>query len=130
MCPSVQFPSPSGSPRWHRAGFTLVELIIATAVLSVGLLALTGAGAAIVRLERRGDHLSHIAAAGETRLELLRAQGCAAESGTSEAGPIVEHWTVLPLAGGVHTLVDSVIEGGPASAAVTRPNVYRSAARC
>ncbi|HEY9515847.1 MAG TPA: prepilin-type N-terminal cleavage/methylation domain-containing protein, partial [Gemmatimonadaceae bacterium] len=74
----VSAPSPSS----HRlSGFTLVELLIATVVLAVGLLALTSAGAAIVKLESHGQQLSRVAAAGETRLELLRAQRCAATSG-------------------------------------------------
>lgn len=130
MHPSAQPALPRTSCRQHRSGFTLVELIIATVVLSVGLLALTGAGAAIVRLELRGDRLSRVAEAGETRLELLRARGCAAEPGTSHGGQVIEHWTVIPVSGGIHLLEDSVTDAVPASGAANRPSVYRSAARC
>ena len=118
------------SPRHTRGGFTLVELIVATVVLSVGLLALTGAGAAIIRLERRGDHLSRGASAAESRLELLRAEGCSAISGASGAGYLIERWTVTPLSDRIHEIVDSVTDADLPAGAAAHTHVYRSAARC
>jgi prepilin-type N-terminal cleavage/methylation domain-containing protein len=130
MSPFTERPIFTGSPPHARAGFTLVEVIVATVVLAVGLLALTGAGAAIVRLERRGDRLAHEAAVAETRLELLRAEGCSAVSGTSDLGHLVERWTVMALSNGVREIVDSITDAGVPAGAAPRTRVYRSASRC
>lgn len=130
MLQSVPHPAVGASPPHPRAGFTLVELIIATAVLSVGILALAGAAGAIIRLEHRGDRLSHGAGAAETRLELLRARGCSAESGVSVAGGSAERWTVVRLPGGLWEITDSVTAIAPAAGIASRARVYRSAARC
>lgn len=113
-------------------GFTLVELLIASVVLAVGLLALTSAGAAIVKLERRGQQLSRMAAAGETRLELLRALGCSAAPGIGDAsGQLEERWSVTQTMPRVRALVDSVVSNGE-SGGTTSSSVYvfRSAVRC
>ena len=130
MRPHARYQSPDGPRRSLRTGFTIVELIIATVVLSVGLLALTGGGIAIVRLENRGYRLSEMAAAGETRLELLRAEHCSATSGSSDGGQLLEHWAVTPISGGAREIVDSVGEAGMASGGAAAERVFRSAARC
>ena len=119
----------AAAPHDH-SGFTLVELIVATTVLAVGLLALTGAGAAIVRLERRSYRLARGASAAESRLELLRAEGCSAISGASGAGYLIERWTVMPLSDGIREIVDSVTDAGLPAGAAARMRVYRSAVRC
>ena len=104
--------------------------MIATVVLAVGLLALTGAGAAMVKLERRGDLFSRAATLGETRLELLRAQGCAAAPGESDGGALAERWTVVELSARTSELADSISPTGSESGATTPGFVFRSAARC
>jgi len=110
-------------------GFTLVELLIATVVLAVGLLALTSAGAAIVKLESRGQRLARIAAAGETRLELLRSQRCGATSGASDSGGLEERWSVTWIASRTRVVVDSIIRDRE-SATARNTYVFRSALRC
>jgi prepilin-type N-terminal cleavage/methylation domain-containing protein len=113
-----------------RSGFTLVELLVATVVLAVGLLALTSAGAAIVRLEARGQRLALVAAAGEDRLELLRMRSCSATSGVSRSDRIEERWSVTQPAPGTLILTDSVtprVSGGPRT---PRTYTFRSAVRC
>lgn len=123
--------SPPGLPHSRsRPGFTLVELIIAITVLAVGLLALTAAGAAIVKLERRGDALSRNADAAETRLEVLRVDACAAASGSSTVGQTSERWTVVSLSAATLQIVDSVSVAGAGGRDSHRAQVYRSAARC
>jgi prepilin-type N-terminal cleavage/methylation domain-containing protein len=114
----------------RRHGFTLVELLIATVVLAVGLLALTSAGAAIVKLESRGQQLSRIAAAGETRLELLRASGCAFTAGQSQSGWLDERWSVSPAFPNAALLVDTVRQGALARDERALVYVFRSAVRC
>lgn len=110
-------------------GFTLIELLIATVVLAVGLLALTSAGAAIVKLEARGQRLARIAAAGETRLELLRSQRCGASSGASDGGGLEERWSVAQSASRSRVVVDSIASDRE-SAPARNAYVFRSAVRC
>ena len=122
----------SGSRRssCRQRGFTLVELLIATVVLAVGLLALTSAGAAIVRLEARGQQLSRIAATGETRLELLRSQRCEAASGASYGGGLEERWSVTQGAARTRVLVDSITRNGAGGGTPLTGYAFRSAVRC
>lgn len=129
MHTSLHASAPHPPSRGIPPGFTLVELLIATVVLAVGLLALTSAGAAIVRLEWRGQRLARIAALGETRLELLRSERCAAAPGASSSHNVEERWRVTQVAARTLVLVDSIGRDADGSAAV---NVYafRSAVRC
>jgi Tfp pilus assembly protein PilV len=105
-------------------------LLIATVVLAVGLLALSGAGAAIVKLERRGDLFSRAATLGETRLDLLRERGCAAAPGSSAGTALAERWTVVKLSARTSALADSIAPAGSESGATIPGVVFRSAARC
>jgi prepilin-type N-terminal cleavage/methylation domain-containing protein len=110
-------------------GFTLVELLIAIVVLAVGLLALTSAGAATVRLEGRGQQLSRIASLGDTRLELLRTKRCAAVSGGADSARLTERWSVVPGRPGTRVIADSIVQNdGRASAPVSY--TFRSAVGC
>lgn len=111
-------------------GFTIIELLIATVVLAVGLLALTSAGAAIVKLERRGQQLSLVAGMGEARLELLRSQHCAAVSGARDNGNLEERWRVTHGAARTLVLVDTVMLDTPGGAAPRTVHAFRSAVRC
>lgn len=119
---------PRTSPKRPR-GFTIVELLIATVVLAVGLLALTSAGAAIVKLESRGQRLARIAAAGETRLEQLRAQRCEATSGASDSGGFEERWSATQSASRTRAVVDSIAHDLE-SRTSRNAYVFRSAVRC
>ncbi|HET7620379.1 MAG TPA: prepilin-type N-terminal cleavage/methylation domain-containing protein [Gemmatimonadaceae bacterium] len=110
-------------------GFTLVELLIAIVVLTVGLLALTSAGAATVRLESRGQQLSRMASLGDTRLELLRTQRCAAVSGGAGGTRFTERWSVAPGSSRTRVIADSIVRNdGRATATVSY--TFRSAVRC
>lgn len=113
----------------EQRGFTTIELLVAAVVLAVGLVALTGAGAAIVRLESRGERLSRIAGAGETRFELLRSAGCAATAGTGRIAGLEERWGVTRTLSHVAVIVDSASWSAPEGAA-PRVYVFRSAVRC
>jgi type II secretion system protein I len=82
-----------------QQGFTLVELLVAVVILSVGLLALVGSSA--VMMTNLGDSQSKTLAASvaESRFERIRATACASRtSGSAVSRGISETWTRTPLA--------------------------------
>lgn len=65
-------------------GFTLVEVIIAIMVLTVGLLGLVTSAALVTRMIGRGHRSGVSAAFAARRLEMLRATGCQAQTSGNE----------------------------------------------
>jgi len=57
---------------WNTSGFTVAEVIVAVAVLSVGLLALAGSTALTSRMVGWGQRDSHVGQAAAARVERLR----------------------------------------------------------
>ena len=84
----------------NAPGFTLVEVLVATVVLGVGIVALVGASASVSRLVGHGRKATHAAERAERRLELLRqaaaAVGCVGLAGGAApaAGDVDERWEV------------------------------------
>jgi len=66
-------------------GFTLVEIVIALVVLSVGLLGLASTAALTTRMIAQGQRHSQTAALANQRLEILRATSCPVLTAGSEA---------------------------------------------
>lgn len=59
-----------------RAGFTLVEVVIAIVVLTVGLLGLASTAALVTRMIARGHRAAAAATLAARHLERLRAEAC------------------------------------------------------
>ncbi len=75
-------------------GFALAEVIVATVLLTVGVLALEGTALAVERMVAAGQQLGGVAAAAASRLETLRAAGCAAAGdGTASDGRYDVSWS-------------------------------------
>jgi len=104
--------SHSTPARRARRGVTLVELIVAITILSVGLLAIVGSSAAIARGlgEARTDNLAAYAA--ESRFELLAGTACTSLSlgspTTSENRGVTEKYHVTDAGNNTRLIVDSV----------------------
>ncbi len=87
-------------------GFTLVEVLVALIVLSVGILALTGSSSLVTRMIGRGKVETQAALAASRRLELLRLAAAGsnppctspafASGGPVSAGRLSESWSVSP----------------------------------
>jgi len=77
-------------------GFSLLELVIAVGVLSVGALAVAASVEPLGRLVRRGAAQVESAAAAGAEIESLRAAGCAtpASGVTAAAHALRVDWTV------------------------------------
>jgi Tfp pilus assembly protein PilV len=96
-------PERGGVMRDQR-GFTVVEVLIAVILLEVGVLALVGGSALVLRLLRRGATTTQAAWVALNRLERLEAELAASPSCSAAAGNdslprgIGETWSVLPVA--------------------------------
>lgn len=85
----------------NRRGFTVVEVVVAIIILSVGLLSLTATAASVTRMVAQGQRYNRASAMANERFEILRAQTCAAMVGGSAiAGSYSTTWTVTPVSGG------------------------------
>lgn len=92
MSPSHALPATSRAP---RRGTTVVELLIALIVLTVGLLALAGAAAIIARETAAARRELTLAWMARARLERLASEGCdTLDSGLENGAGISERWTV------------------------------------
>jgi prepilin-type N-terminal cleavage/methylation domain-containing protein len=102
-------------------GFTIVELLVALIILSVGLLGLVTTGALVTRMIARGQRSADAALFAARRLEQLRAGGCAAGGrlagsdtlfrGTT--GVAINRWTVRDAGRGRHYLDIITTVNGP-----------------
>ncbi len=83
-------------------GGTMVEVLVALTLLTIGLLGVTGTALASHRLLDGGRWATRLALAGQSRLELLRqaardSAACRApQSGTRTLGPATEQWSASP----------------------------------
>jgi prepilin-type N-terminal cleavage/methylation domain-containing protein len=68
----------------RERGFTLVEIIIAILVLTVGLLALMSTSAYVTRMIGRGQRSAVAATHAGQRLEQLRVSGCTSQAAGTE----------------------------------------------
>jgi prepilin-type N-terminal cleavage/methylation domain-containing protein len=76
-------------------GFSLVEVMIAIVVLTVGVLGLAASAAQVTRMTGQGGRFSGSAAVAESRFEQLRADGCDdIADGSASTGKYSESWRV------------------------------------
>lgn len=82
-------------------GFSLVEVMVAMVVLTIGVLGLAASAGAITRLTSEGVRAAGASAVAASRFETLRAQTCTAmtASGSVVNGPYTEVWRVTTPAG-------------------------------
>ena len=95
-----------------RRGVTLVELIVAMTILSMGLLAIVGTSGAIARGlgESRGDNLAAIVA--QSRFETLAGTACTSltlgSSVTTVTRGVTEKWRVTDGGNNTRLVIDTV----------------------
>jgi len=77
-------------------GFSLVEVVVAMVILTVGVLGLAASAGAITRLTSEGVRQAGAAAVASSRIETLRATDCAAlASGSATTGAYSEAWRIF-----------------------------------
>jgi prepilin-type N-terminal cleavage/methylation domain-containing protein len=80
-----------------RAGFTLVEVMVAMMIMTIGLLGLASTSAVVVRQMGDAGRMGVAASVAQSRIEKLRLATCTASStGTSTARGVSETWTITP----------------------------------
>jgi prepilin-type N-terminal cleavage/methylation domain-containing protein len=77
-----------------RAAFSLVELLVALSVLTLGLLALASVGAGVVRASSAAARSARAARLLEARAESLHVAPCDTGSGTADVDGLRESWRV------------------------------------
>src|SRR5262245_16737268 len=111
-----------------RAGFTLLEVLIALVLIAVGMLALVGSTAVLVRQAAEIRARSAAVRAAANRLQRLGIAGCTFASGSQTgAHGIHERWAVDVRPDGVRELRDSVTFTTPAG---ERSVVFRTKLPC
>lgn len=68
-----------------RAGFTIVEVVVAMIVVSVGVLGMLGTAALVTRMLARGRWVASASTIASSRLERLRPSACIASQRTNAA---------------------------------------------
>lgn len=94
-----------------RRGFTIVELVVAIIIITVGLLALAGGSAATIRQMELSQQTSTAALIAQSRLEKLRATSACSNfaSGSSSVTPVYsDKWTVASYATSARAVAETV----------------------
>jgi prepilin-type N-terminal cleavage/methylation domain-containing protein len=93
--------NPSASPQRpaQRAGFTIVEIIVAVMILVIGLLAMAGIIGATAQLQQLTSSRAEITTLAETKLEELRAYGMSATTDPLRAKLAIGGSLTTPTAG-------------------------------
>ncbi|HYT03942.1 MAG TPA: prepilin-type N-terminal cleavage/methylation domain-containing protein [Gemmatimonadales bacterium] len=111
----------------RERGFTIVEVIVAILVLTVGLLGLVTSSALVTRMIGRGQRSAVAATYALRRLEVLRQHACLGGGDTvrTSSGP----WVIAPAGAAIDTVgwsFDSLTIGSPALHVVVR-STYQTA---
>ena len=99
----------------NEKGFTLVELLVAVDILTVGVLALVGSAASVTKMIGSGKHTTNATLVAERRLEALRSNALSTTpactsltNGSATGAGYSESWRVTG-SGASRTLVVQVV---------------------
>ena len=85
----------------NHKGFTIIEVLVAVLVLSIGVLGLATTAALVTRMIGQGERYSQASTMAAEQFEVLRSQRCTAlTSGTATQSGFTLTWTVQNAAGG------------------------------
>ncbi len=89
-------------------GFSLIEVIAAMIILSVGIIGLAASTTAIQNMTQQGGMTSGSASVAAARFDVLRSTPCASmASGTATTGKFRESWTVTTV-NQLRTVADTI----------------------
>ena len=114
-----------------RAGFTLVEMMVAIVILSVGLLGLAGTSAVVTRQVGGGANFAMAGQVAEARMERLRSLGCSKiTNGTATTRRVREHWIKGAKVNRVLWVTDTVVYSVAGSRNSSTKQVYTITVPC
>ena len=86
------------APQRARRGVTVIELIVALAIVSIGVFGLAGGATLVTRLMGGGTVQSRAATIANAHMEQFRAKPCASlSSGADTVRSVVSSWTVTAI---------------------------------
>jgi type IV pilus modification protein PilV len=88
----------AGQPASTRRGFTLVEVMVAIVILSIGILGLAATAGVVVRQMTGAVHESVASTVAYSRMEKIRTSNCVAmkdSSGSATTRNVKEKWTIV-----------------------------------
>lgn len=92
-----------------RGGFTIIELVVAIIIMTVGVLALATGSAGVAKQMRSGNQAALAAVIGQGRLETIRSLGCSSLSnGTATTRGMTEKWTITWITSRARAVTESV----------------------
>lgn len=113
-----------------RAGFTIVEVVVAVMILSVGVLGLAGAAAIVTRMMGSSEMRSDASTVAAARFEALRGSRCPISSGAASGAGISETWSVTQLGNPGYRMYEVVDSVSYLSRDGSRSQSYRSVVQC
>lgn len=94
----------------HERGFTMVEVMVAVVILSVGILGLTSTAASVVQMVGNGNRFSEVSELAAEQFEAMRTLPCAQMSDSSATrGPFAVAWAVTSIASGEGRRIDLTV---------------------
>lgn len=117
-----------GARRAGESGFSLVELMVAILILTVGILGLAATAGQVQRMAGLGGRIGGSAMAASTQLELLRGTPCTSigSSGTSTDGIYSVSWTMT----GTSQLQTYTVTVSYPNGTATRSDTYQTERSC
>ena len=114
----------------NERGFSLVEVMIAMVILTVGILGLAASSAAVTKMTAEGSRSGSAAGVAASRFEMLRATAAVSciglAAGTATTGRFSESWT-LTTSGLMRIVTETITYTSGQS---TRTTVYSSYISC
>ena len=125
---SRRTPSRPRIARTVRSGFTLIELMVATIIFTIGVLAMMSSAGSVMTMMGGSQRRTVAAAVADARFERMRAQSCTQHvAGTQVTQGVRETWQIVPL-----VLADdvTVVVTYPASGGRIVTQTYRTFVPC
>ena len=116
--------------RRRRAGFTIVEVLVAVMVLSIGVLGLAGAAAIVTRMMGSSEMQSDASTVASARFESLRGTRCPLAAGSASGAGITERWSVSQLGNAGYRMYEVVDSVRYQNRSGQRTQAYRSVVQC
>jgi len=127
--PSVRMVTRRRAALKSRGGFTIIELVVAIIIMTVGVLALATGAAGVAKQMRDGNQAALAAVVGQARMETIRSLGCSSlSSNTATTRGMTEKWNVVWISARARAVTETVTY--VPRARVSRTVAWRSVVPC